>query len=161
MTIDVIFNFLKAGRVHKTFNSIAADYLTDDFIFDFLSSVPTVIFPRRFGLYWLHMFRLVHLSDLSDPIHKLTDILLAHMVKKRKVDITKFTVIIFYIVYMAHVLACIMVALGLQENCEEAEASSRGKHGVGLSQEAHLDGHCRKSWLFLDDNGFVGKPRIS
>ena len=122
MTVDVVFNFLKAdsNSAFKDLKSISENYLSGYFIFDFLACVPTVILPRNFGIFWLHMFRIVHMGDLTDPINKVCYILLGNMVKKRRVEVTKFANIIFYIMYLAHTLACIMIHLGLQEKCEVA-----------------------------------------
>ena len=107
-------SFFKADHIHRDVKSIANNYLTGYFIFDFLACVPTLVLPNRFSIYWLHMIRIVHLTHLTDPIHKLCALALQNMVKKRRVEVTKFAVIIFYIMYLAHILACIMVYLGLQ-----------------------------------------------
>ena len=76
MAIDVFFNFLKADRINRDLKSIAEHYITGYFIFDLVSCVPTIVSQRKFSIYWLHMFRIVHLTDITDPIYKLCKVLL-------------------------------------------------------------------------------------
>jgi hypothetical protein len=61
--------------------------------------------------------------------------------KKRQNDLTSFAGLIFYVIYVSHMMACSWLYLGHQEDCMKADASE----------------NCTRSWIY--DNDFADKPK--
>ena len=61
---DIILSFFKWTRQTKTFRQIALNYVTGYFIFDFLATVPDIIFLQAHQTHTLNLFRMVHVFKL-------------------------------------------------------------------------------------------------
>ena len=65
---EISLNFLKKTRAHKDLNNIARNYLLGYFTFDVMSTIPSVIFGEIGTIYFLKVFRMVHIDRLTEPL---------------------------------------------------------------------------------------------
>lgn len=88
--------------------------------------------------------------------------------KKRQNDLSGFTSLILFVVYISHLMACIWLWLGKMEkcpsnkekddifNCTENELGASG----GIPAKCNVDlTNCQLSWIYK--NGFWSKPKHS
>lgn len=117
--IDIILNFVKRTRGHKTLPDIAQNYLGNYFLFDVVSIIP--LFqkdPENFSLYWLKIFKIARFDRIAIPHRLLLSIALQKLSKQRQNDLNTFCGLILNIVYISHVSACFWIYLGKMYPCE-------------------------------------------
>jgi hypothetical protein len=111
--IDIIFNFVKRTISRDEIFVIAKYYITHQFAFDVVSTIPLLIFlNENFAFYWLKCARVVHIFKLTSPLELLLKQVLQKYSKKRQSDLTGFCNLILFVVYLSHILACIWLQLG-------------------------------------------------
>ena len=116
---EIILNFVKRTRALKKFQTISINYLTSYFIFDFIGTVPELIFfDEGFKFYFLKIFRLIHFMRLVKPLELLLGCLLQKHSKKRQNDLTSFCSLILGVIYVSHVMGCIWLWLGQNSPCK-------------------------------------------
>ena len=98
--------------------------------------------------YGLKLFRLVHLYKLTEPLYIFLRVVLKNYSKKRQNDLIGFASLILIVIYVDHIMACIWLQLGFQEDCKVYNTAT-GKF-TGDSAE-----DCIQSWVFAND--FDGK----
>lgn len=83
--LEIILSFLKANKEKKTFLSISQHYLFDGqfyvgaFWFDFLSTVPPMIFlEKNLRINALHFLRIYHIKEMFYPLETVTKFFVRH-----------------------------------------------------------------------------------
>jgi len=117
-TIEIFLNFIKYSRAHKDFSSISSSYLQGYFIFDFIGTIPCLLFyNEQWPFYWLKVFRFIHIFRLTIPLKYFMHWALSKYSKKRQNDLSGFTSLILFVVYISHLMACIWLFLGKMNPC--------------------------------------------
>jgi len=117
-TIEIFLNFIKYSRAHKDFSSISSSYLQGYFIFDFVGTIPCLLlYNEQWPYYWLKVFRFIHIFRLTIPLKYFMHWALSKYSKKRQNDLSGFTSLILFVVYISHLMACIWLFLGNMESC--------------------------------------------
>jgi len=70
--------------------------------------------------YILKGFRIVHVTRLTQPLQLLLGCLLQKYSKKRQNDLSSFAGLIFYVIYVSHMMACAWLYLGQFYDCATA-----------------------------------------
>lgn len=141
--IEIILNFVKRSRAYTVFQTIAQNYLTGFFVFDVVSTIPCLFTGETIDYYKLKALRIVHVTRLTTPLILLLTMALQKYSKKRQNDLTGFASLIFYVIYVSHLMACCWLYLGQFYSCvDEAGAEIAG---------------CTQSWVYA--NGFNDKPK--
>lgn len=109
--IEIVLNFVKRTLANRDLAQIAKNYLTGYFIFDIVSTIP-LFYNENFNVYWLKLFRFVHVFRLTQPNQLLLNYLLSKYSKKRQSDLSSFISLIIYVIYSSHINACIWLYLG-------------------------------------------------
>jgi hypothetical protein len=96
------------------------NYLKGTFIFDVAGTIPELIFFNEgYRYYFLKMFRcLIHFERLVVPLEIIMKIILQKKSKKRQNDLITFCNLIMGVIYISHLMGCIWLYLGGQENCK-------------------------------------------
>lgn len=116
--IEVTINFVKYSRAHKDFSSISLNYLSGYFIFDFLGTIPCLIFfNEEYPYNWFKVFRFAHFFRLTIPLRYFMHWALSKYSKKRQNDLSGFTSLILTVVYSSHLFACVWLYIGMFEPC--------------------------------------------
>lgn len=118
-TIEIVLNFLKKTMAHKDLNTISRNYLLGYFAFDTISTIPMMMLKERGEFYFLKTFRMVHIDRLTLPQQLILNIILSKLSKKRQSDLSGFASLILYVIYTSHIMACIWIFLGKQNDCNE------------------------------------------
>lgn len=105
---------MKRSRAHRELKQIANNYLLGYFIFDVVGTLPCLFMNESINFYYLKLFRIVHVTRLNQPLQLLLYYVLQKYSKKRQNDLTGFAGLIFYVIYVSHMMACIWLALGQQ-----------------------------------------------
>ena len=100
-------------------------------------------------MYWLKVFRFVHIFRLTVPNQLIMKYLLQKYSKKRQSDLSSFTSLIIFVIYISHINACIWLWLGNMYDCKDK------------NDPTQLLDKCYQSWRHLPSNGFENKPYIS
>ena len=117
--IEIVFNFVKRTRAHKDLKSIAINYLTTYFVFDIVATIPNLMFfNESFDYYYIKCIRVVHAWRLTRPLDLLLGVVLQKYSKKRQNDLTSFADLIFFVVYLSHINACVWLYLGKLDPCK-------------------------------------------
>lgn len=66
--MEIILNMLKKTRAHKEIESIATNYITGYFFFDVAGTMPELVMGEGFQYYWLKVFRMAHVTRLTQPL---------------------------------------------------------------------------------------------
>jgi hypothetical protein len=104
-TIEIFLNFIKY--------SISSSYLQGYFVFDFIGTIPCLLFyNEQWPYYWLKVFRFIHIFRLTIPLKYFMHWALSKYSKKRQNDLSGFTSLILFVVYISHLMACIWLFLG-------------------------------------------------
>jgi len=138
--IEILLNFVKKTRAHKELKAIAQNYIGGYFVFDVVATIPCLFMSEPGNYYLLKIFRIVHVTRLTQPLQLLLGVALQKYSKKRQNDLSSFAGLIFYVIYVSHLMACLWLWIGQQQNCEESQ-----------------DEHCTKSWVY--ENDFFDKPK--
>lgn len=140
--IEIILNFVKRTRGHKTLPSIAWNYISNYFFFDVISVIPLFNTNdiENFSLYYLKAFKIARFDRIAIPHRLLLSIVLQKLSKQRQNDLNTFCGLILNIVYISHVSACFWIFLGFLDPC------------TGKTVE---DDGCIESWIY--ENGFSDK----
>lgn len=138
--IEILLNFVKKTRAHKDLYHICQNYLTGYFIFDVVATVPELFMDESREYYALKIFRLVHFYRLTQPLNILLHCALQKYSKKRQNDLSGFAGLIFIVIYVSHMMACIWLWLGFMNDCSSPENESD---------------NCTQSWVYAND--FAGK----
>jgi hypothetical protein len=110
---EICFNFVKRTKINTDVRSIAFNYaFNGTFIFDVLATIPPLLSSESFSVYYFKCFRILHLEALVLPVNIILGFLLSNYSKKRQNDLTGFASLIFKVIYMCHILACIWLWLG-------------------------------------------------
>jgi len=126
-TLEIFLNFIKYSRAHKDFSSISSNYLQGYFIFDFFGTIPClVLYNEQWPYYWLKVFRFVHIFRLTIPLKYFMHWALSKYSKKRQNDLSSFTSLILFVVYISHLMACIWLFLGMMSPCLAKPNSAKG-----------------------------------
>ena len=141
--IEIILNFVKKTRAYTTLHQIAQNYVLGYFAFDVIATIPCLFMNETIDFYILKALRIVHVTRLTQPLQLLLGIALQKYSKKRQNDLTGFASLIFYVIYVSHLMACGWLYLGQFYPCVD-------KLGDPL-----LD--CTKSWVY--EAGFDDKPK--
>ena len=121
--IDIIFNFVKRTRGHKTLPDISWNYITNYFIFDFVSIIPLFqTDSENFALFYLKIFKIARFDRIAIPHRLLLNIALQKLSKQRQNDLNNFCGLILSIVYISHVSACFWIYLGYRSPCDGSAA---------------------------------------
>jgi hypothetical protein len=92
---------------------IAAAYINSYFVFDVVGTFPVLFMFENYNYYWLKLFRcMVHVFRITQPLEILLSRCLKNFSKKRANDLSSFACIIFFTVYLAHLMGCIWIKLG-------------------------------------------------
>jgi hypothetical protein len=81
--VDILLNFVKRTHEHRRLDEIAGHYLFRYFIFDVISTMPELFNNESNYLYWVKIFRIIHLGRLCDPLELSMRYFLSKMTKKR------------------------------------------------------------------------------
>ena len=97
--------------------------------------------------YAFKCLRVVHLFKVYSPFETMIEMVATLSHAARPTDLISFIGVIFYIVYLNHVMACIWLQLGYRHDCSTVSGDER----------------CTDSWVYAGDppNRFVDKPRRS
>ena len=110
---EIIFNFVKRTKINTDVHSIAIKYVFNgSFIFDFVATIPTLFSGEAQSVYYLKIFRILHVQRLNEPVNIILMIILSNYSKKRQGDLIGFSSLIFKVIYMCHCLACLWYYLG-------------------------------------------------
>lgn len=110
---EIVINFVKYSRAHKDFTSISLNYLTGYFVFDFIGTIPCLIFfNESWPYYWFKAFRFAHFFRLTIPLRYFMHWALSKYSKKRQNDLSGFTSLILMVVYTSHLNACLWLWIG-------------------------------------------------
>ena len=90
--------------------------------------------------YILKFFRIVHVTRLTHPLQLMLGIALQKYSKKRQNDLSSFASLIFYVIYVSHMMACMWLWIGQMQPCDDSEVE-----------------HCTQSWVYASD--FSDKPK--
>ena len=143
--IEIILNFMKKQRGHKTMNDIAKSYILSYFAFDLIGTLPELFMGENYKFYWLKFFRcLAHVFRITKPIELVFMRCFRKYSKTRQSDLTSFGCLLFFMIYVAHVMGCIWIKLGHQHPCDDTEEESLTTLSV--------DNKCTQSWVYA--NGF-------
>lgn len=116
--VEIFLNFLKRTNLRRTLSAIASDYIYKGFFFiDLVASVSGLYYQEHLDYYFLKCFRIFHLFRLSHPLQLLLEFILNNLSKKRQGDIIGFANVIFFVIYLNHIMACIWILLGKQYDC--------------------------------------------
>ena len=122
------------------------DYIGSGFFFiDLVATVSGLYYKEDVGYYFLKCFRIFHLFRLSQPLQLFLEYVLANLSKKRQGDIVGFANVIFFVIYLNHIMACCWVYLGQQNDCKTM-----------FSDAKELD-KCKDSWFYqgVEPNRFA------
>ena len=146
LAVDIMLTFLKWKIQTPTLEKIAIEYLQSYFIFDLVPILVCLSSQESIHVYIFKCFRILRLSQISLPLRLLLEYLLANLPKKRQRDLMDFFVLIFFVVYLNHIMACIWLQLGNMYDC-----STLNKDG------------CKDSWIFdgKQPNRFADSGRES
>ena len=109
--IEVVFNFFKWSKSDNTLTKIGSNYMIGFFIFDAISIVPLFLGqPIRFLA--LKAFRIVHASRFTYPLELILESALQRYSKKKQNDLISFAELIFAVIYVSHLLACLWLYHG-------------------------------------------------
>jgi len=81
--VEILLNFLKKEGVYKSIKSIGWKYLTSYFIWDIVPTVVCLVNNEHIDVYWVKLFRLVHLKRMIIPLNLLLIYPLSSFSKKR------------------------------------------------------------------------------
>jgi len=94
--------------------------------------------------YWLKFFRcLAHVFRITKPIELVFMRCFRKYSKTRQNDLTSFGCLLFFMIYVAHVMGCIWIKLGHQYPCDERQETN--VYNLGL------DNKCTQSWVYAND----------
>ena len=143
--VDIVANFFKKTETRTTLQRIAADYLQTFFIFDALSTLTCLATAESIHYYGFKCLRVVRLFQLYSPMETLIEMAATVLGNARPNDLIRFAGVIFYIVYLNHVMACLWLQLGQMHDCD-SQIIAEGER-------------CTDSWLYANDfpNRFVDK----
>jgi hypothetical protein len=113
-----LLNFVKKTRSLTDITHIFQNYLGGYFIFDVIATVPELVMGESREYYGLKLFRLVHLYKLTEPLYIFLRVVLKNYSKKRQNDLIGFASLILIVIYVDHIMACIWLQLGFQEDCK-------------------------------------------
>ena len=136
-----MLNFVKKSRAHKDLNAIANNYLLGYFIFDVIATIPCLFMSEPIKFYILKGFRIVHVTRLTEPLQLILGCALQKYSKKRQNDLSGFAGLIFYVIYVSHMMACAWLYLGQFQPCTDVPEGE----------------NCTKSWVY--EEGFDDKPK--
>ena len=161
---EVAINFVKYSRAHKDFSSISINYLTGYFIFDFLGTIPCLIFfNEEYPYYWFKVFRFAHFFRLTIPLRYFMHWALSKYSKKRQNDLSGFTSLILMVVYTSHLNACVWLKIGKMYPCLKQDIAAQLESGEKSITELYADdankldsNECTPSWIYKND--FYPKP---
>jgi hypothetical protein len=152
--IEIMFNFVKKTRAHTELETIAKSYIFGYFVFDVIGTIPELVMGQQLEFYWLKLFRcLVHVMRLSVPLELGMELLLHKQSKKRQNDLITFFSLIVGVIFVAHVMGCIWLALGGLYPCKIDESI---EFIWDDSDEAYWDNRkpeseCTPSWIYVND----------
>ena len=154
---EILLNFVKKTRAHKDIQTIAYNYMTGTFFFDVIGTIPELIFMKQeLKNYWLKLFRcLIHVMRLSIPLELGMGCLLHKQSKKRQNDLITFFSLIVGVIFVAHVMGCIWLALGGLYPCKLDESLT---FNTDSESDDYMDNRltdCTPSWIY--DNDFEKK----
>ena len=116
--VEILLNFVKKTRAHKDLYSIGYNYLVGGFfIFDVAATLPELFMNETIEWYALKLFRLVHVTRLTQPLVVILHCLLQKYSKKRQNDLTGFAALILYVIYTSHIMACAWLLVGMYKDC--------------------------------------------
>jgi len=141
--IEILMNFVKRSRAYYTLPLIAHNYLLGQFIFDVVATLPCLFMGETIDYYILKFFRIIHVTRLTQPLQVILGCALQKYSKKRQNDLTSFASLIFYVIYVSHLMACAWLYLGQWYSCVNED-------GTGITG-------CTKSWVYAA--GFDDKPK--
>lgn len=77
-TLDILLNFVKRTRGHKTITQISTNYMYNFFIFDVISVIPLFnsAGSENFSLYYLKVFKIARVDRIAIPHRLLLEIAL-------------------------------------------------------------------------------------
>lgn len=119
--MEIMLNFVKKTRAHKDLIHICMSYLTGYFIFDVIATVPELFMDEAREYYYLKAFRIVHFYRLTQPLQLLLHCALQKYSKKRQNDLSSFAGLIFIVIYVSHMMACLWLFLGFLEDCKKED----------------------------------------
>ena len=140
--IEIMMNFLKRSMAYPTLPLIAHHYITGQFLFDVIATVPNLIMDEKIDFYILKFFRIIHVARIQQPLELVLGYALQNSSKKRQGDMISFACLILFVIYVCHLSACFWLFLGRMSSCVDDEGA-----------EILL---CVKSWVYAND--FEGKP---
>ena len=141
--IEILLNFVKRSRAYQTIQQIAHNYLLGQFIFDVVATLPCLFMGEIIDYYFLKFFRIIHVTRLTQPLQLILGCALQKYSKKRQNDLTSFASLIFYVIYVSHLMACAWLYLGQLYSCKDENG-------------ADIPG-CTPSWVYAAE--FDGKPK--
>ena len=150
---EIILNFVKKTRAHKDIQTIAYNYVTGTFLFDVIGTIPNLIFMgQSYKRYWLKLFRcLIHVMRLSIPLELGMGCLLHKQSKKRQNDLITFFSLIVGVIFVAHVMGCIWLALGGLYSCKIDESKVFVTDGEADDYMENRLADCTPSWIYEND----------
>ena len=79
--IEIMLKFLTASPKKRTFKKIASSYAKGFFFFDFLATIPPMIYKQQnMAVNMLKFFRLTHIGEMFLPFKALIDCLMTNSI---------------------------------------------------------------------------------
>ena len=111
-SFDICLKFFIADEHHRAFKVIARNYLKGWFIFDFLATVPPMIFlEQNFYINCLKLLRFCHLGQIYAPFRRILRRLFPNDIQKQ-IEV-KYSILSLFISFclFGHVMACAWIII--------------------------------------------------